>query len=614
MARWSYALLILFALLAGAGTALSPCVLPVLPAVLSAGVTGGRRRPLGVVTGLALSFTFATVALVYVIEALGLPNDFTRDPGDRRRCSVFGVLLLRAAARRPGRGLDLARRPRARARPGGTGSARGLLLGASLGLVYAPCAGPILAGVITVSAAQNFTVGRLAVALAYSIGLGDRALRADARRPADHRPPRRRRAPRPDGDGRRDDRCRRRDDRQPRRPLRERDRRPPALRARRPDQPASSRARASRATSRRSAAAGRCRTRRAPAEAAAGERLPDLRPGARLHRDPGVVQHPGRPAAQPRPASGGRSSSSTSGPTPASTASAPCPTSRPGTSSTTRTGSRWSASTRPSSRSRRRRRTSSSAIGEFGLTYPVAQDNDAATWNAYHNQYWPADYLIDAKGDVRLRALRRGRLRRDGGGDPEPPRRGGSAPKLGRPAAKCALQSARTPTRRPRPTSARPAPQRFANGPIRPGTPELRQRSRRRACPDQLAYGGQWTISGEDGDRRQRARRLELNFNASRVFLVLGSPGAAAQDAGARSTASRSRDALAGADVTNGTATISSQRLYRLVDLPTRKRTSSRSASRRASPATRSRSARRPQQLFFVFSVTPLFADRLAAP
>ena len=36
-----------FALLAGAGTALSPCVLPVLPALLSAGGVGGRRRPLG---------------------------------------------------------------------------------------------------------------------------------------------------------------------------------------------------------------------------------------------------------------------------------------------------------------------------------------------------------------------------------------------------------------------------------------------------------------------------------------------------------------------------------------------------------------------------------------
>src|SRR3954452_4574565 len=71
-------LLVAFALIAGAGTALSPCVLPVLPLVLSAGATGGRRRPLGVVTGLAASFTFATVALVYVIDALGLPGGLPR--------------------------------------------------------------------------------------------------------------------------------------------------------------------------------------------------------------------------------------------------------------------------------------------------------------------------------------------------------------------------------------------------------------------------------------------------------------------------------------------------------------------------------------------------------
>ena len=45
-----------------------------------------------------------------------------------------------------------------------------MLLGASLGFVYAPCAGPILAGVITVSAAQDFTAGKLAVALAYAVG------------------------------------------------------------------------------------------------------------------------------------------------------------------------------------------------------------------------------------------------------------------------------------------------------------------------------------------------------------------------------------------------------------------------------------------------------------
>src|SRR5215208_4093528 len=107
-------LLMLFALVAGAATALSPCVLPVLPAVLGAGVGGGRRRPVGLVTGLVVAFTFATIALVYRIEA-------------------FGSRIA------PGP-----------ARIGGEGFASGLVLGASLGLVYTPCAGPILAGVITV--------------------------------------------------------------------------------------------------------------------------------------------------------------------------------------------------------------------------------------------------------------------------------------------------------------------------------------------------------------------------------------------------------------------------------------------------------------------------------
>lgn len=72
------ALLVLFGFVAGAATALSPCVLPVLPIALSAGATGGRRRPLGIVAGLTVSFTFATVALVYVIAALGLPDDLLR--------------------------------------------------------------------------------------------------------------------------------------------------------------------------------------------------------------------------------------------------------------------------------------------------------------------------------------------------------------------------------------------------------------------------------------------------------------------------------------------------------------------------------------------------------
>ena len=65
-----------------------------------------------------------------------------------------------------------------------------------------------------------------------------------------------------------------------------------------------------------------------------------------------------------------------------------------------------------------RRPTSSARSSRTASSYPVAQDNEMATWNAWSNQYWPAKYLIDARGPRPLRALRRGRLRRDRGRDP----------------------------------------------------------------------------------------------------------------------------------------------------------------------------------------------------
>src|SRR4051795_11396360 len=162
-------LLILFAFVAGIGTALSPCVLPVLPIALSAGATGGKRRPLGVVTGLALSFTFVTVAFVYVIDALGLPDDLLRN------VAIVGLIGFGIALAVPPIGDRLEAWlsrivPQGAARKGGDGFGSGLLVGFGLGAVYTPCAGPILAGVITLSASQSFTAGRLATAFAYGIG------------------------------------------------------------------------------------------------------------------------------------------------------------------------------------------------------------------------------------------------------------------------------------------------------------------------------------------------------------------------------------------------------------------------------------------------------------
>jgi len=41
------------------------------------------------------------------------------------------------------------------------------------------------------------------------------------------------------------------------------------------------------------------------------------------------------------------------------------------------------------------------AIAKFDIPYPVAQDNDGATWRAYKNRYWPMLYLIDKEGRIR---------------------------------------------------------------------------------------------------------------------------------------------------------------------------------------------------------------------
>jgi cytochrome c biogenesis protein CcdA/thiol-disulfide isomerase/thioredoxin len=162
---YAMALLALFAFLAGAGTAVSPCVLPVLPALLSAGATGGRRRPLGIVLGLAATFTVTIVGLAEVIDGVGLGSGVTRTLAIVV-LAAFGVLVavppLAARVEAP-----LSRLAALGPRSAGSGFLSGLAVGAALGFVYAPCAGPILAAVISVSAASGRTV---ATGLAYALG------------------------------------------------------------------------------------------------------------------------------------------------------------------------------------------------------------------------------------------------------------------------------------------------------------------------------------------------------------------------------------------------------------------------------------------------------------
>ena len=163
-------LLILFAFFAGFVTVLSPCILPVLPIVLSGSLTGGRRRPLGIVTGFIISFSLFTLFLSAIVRATGISADLLRN------LSVLIVLFFGASLLLPNfqvlmekmfsRLSSLVTRNSTQA----TGFWSGIVLGVSLGLVWTPCVGPIIASVITLAATSTVNGSAVLITFAYAMG------------------------------------------------------------------------------------------------------------------------------------------------------------------------------------------------------------------------------------------------------------------------------------------------------------------------------------------------------------------------------------------------------------------------------------------------------------
>jgi cytochrome c biogenesis protein CcdA/thiol-disulfide isomerase/thioredoxin len=162
--------LIAVAAVAGLATFLSPCVLPVLPVVAAASTTGGRRRPLGIAAGLAGAFVVFTLLASRALSALGLPQDLLRNIAIGL-LAVAGVALLVPAA---GEALGRAFQPLASRAGGGLargdGFWSGVALGAGLALVWTPCAGPILAAVTALSAERRISAELIAITAAYAAG------------------------------------------------------------------------------------------------------------------------------------------------------------------------------------------------------------------------------------------------------------------------------------------------------------------------------------------------------------------------------------------------------------------------------------------------------------
>jgi cytochrome c biogenesis protein CcdA/thiol-disulfide isomerase/thioredoxin len=159
-------LLLGVAFVAGIVTAVSPCVLPVLPIVLAGGATGGRRRPYAIVVGLVASFTVFTLTATALLSALGLPDDLLRNLA----IAVVVVVGISLLWRPLGELLSRPFQRLSRRHPGDVGS--GFVLGASLGLIFTPCAGPVIGAVATVAATRDLGVEAVLITLAYGLGAG----------------------------------------------------------------------------------------------------------------------------------------------------------------------------------------------------------------------------------------------------------------------------------------------------------------------------------------------------------------------------------------------------------------------------------------------------------
>lgn len=166
-------ILLTFAFLAGFVTVLSPCVLPVLPLLLSAGASYSRKRTIGILMGLVLSFLFFTLAIHSLIKILPISPNLFRTIAISI-VALFGLFLLF-----PSLNILFAKKTASIAQAGENlkqyqddqgGFWGGFILGVSLGLLWTPCAGPILAAVAVAAATSQVTWEIVAIATAYILG------------------------------------------------------------------------------------------------------------------------------------------------------------------------------------------------------------------------------------------------------------------------------------------------------------------------------------------------------------------------------------------------------------------------------------------------------------
>ena len=198
----------------------------------------------------------------------------------------------------------------------------------------------------------------------------------------------------------------------------------------------------------------------------------------------------------------------------------------------------------------------------YNIHYPVAQDNEYATWKNYNNEYWPAEYLIDANGTVRRTDFGEGQydqmemaiqaLLKEAGQNVTAP---------------LTAVPDQTPQNYTSPEtylgSAR-MQYYFPSGSLNNGTQTFSLSDN--VSRDSFSYGGTWTIADEYATAGDSAT-LNYNFTASKVYIILRPGAATSATVKVYLDGNVIDPTLSGADVKDGIITVDSDRLYNVVDL-----------------------------------------------
>src|SRR3989344_4927998 len=200
------------------------------------------------------------------------------------------------------------------------------------------------------------------------------------------------------------------------------------------------------------------------------------------------------------------------------------------------------------------------AINDFGLKYPIVQDNDFATWRAYNNRYWPAKYLIDKDGFIRYTHFGEGEYDKTEKVIQELLSETGTSisQTINNPQYQVYSRTHETYLGYERIDN-------FAsNEQISPNV------SKTYTIPsalsnDQVAFEGNWNVMEEYANPAKKAL-LYIDFESKEVFLVMKPKG---NNVAKIKVYVDNKLQYFGEDNKNGEVIIDSDRLYKLIDLPT---------------------------------------------